>query len=106
MGTHFIRTSSSSMHPSLGYLCPVDGVGMGQSTGPAQSHSTGIVSCGAIMQRDLFGLSGEVRQALKWADGKAIKNEVDMQVLDLLGPKTDADREKPTKTKVVDQIVL
>ncbi|KDR12338.1 probable glutamine--tRNA ligase [Zootermopsis nevadensis] len=33
----------------------------------------------------------EVRQELKWADGKAIKNEVDMQVLDLLGPKTEAD---------------
>jgi glutaminyl-tRNA synthetase len=33
----------------------------------------------------------EVRRELKWADGKAIKNEVDLQVLDLLGPKTDAD---------------
>jgi len=33
----------------------------------------------------------EVRQELKWADGKEIKNEVDMQVLDLLGPKTEAD---------------
>jgi glutaminyl-tRNA synthetase len=33
----------------------------------------------------------EVRQELKWADGKAIKNEVDLQVLDLLGPKTEAD---------------
>jgi glutaminyl-tRNA synthetase len=32
-----------------------------------------------------------VRQELKWADGKAIKNEVDLQVLDLLGPKTEAD---------------
>lgn len=33
----------------------------------------------------------EVRQELKWADGKEIKNEVDLQVLDLLGPKTEAD---------------
>ncbi|XP_033606818.1 probable glutamine--tRNA ligase [Cryptotermes secundus] len=33
----------------------------------------------------------EVRQELKWADGKAIKNEVDLQVLDLLGPKTESD---------------
>ncbi|XP_032511970.2 probable glutamine--tRNA ligase isoform X1 [Danaus plexippus] len=32
-----------------------------------------------------------VRADLKWADGKAIKNEVDIQILDLLGPKTDAD---------------
>jgi glutaminyl-tRNA synthetase len=38
---------------------------------------------GVIMQ--------EVRQELKWADGKAIKNEVDLQVLDLLGPKTEDD---------------
>lgn len=26
-----------------------------------------------------------------WADGKAVKNEFDVQLLDLLGPKTDAD---------------
>ncbi|CAH0721689.1 unnamed protein product, partial [Brenthis ino] len=32
-----------------------------------------------------------VRADLKWADGKAIKNEVDVQILDLLGPKTEAD---------------
>lgn len=33
----------------------------------------------------------EARAALKFADGKCIKNEVDMQVLHLLGPKTDED---------------
>lgn len=33
----------------------------------------------------------EVRSILKWADGKAIKNEFDVQLLDLLGPKVDAD---------------
>ncbi|XP_071495236.1 glutamine--tRNA ligase-like [Diadema antillarum] len=42
-------------------------------------------------------LISEVRQKLKWADGKAIKNEVDMQVLILLGPKTEADMTKPGK---------
>ncbi|PIK47504.1 putative glutamine--tRNA ligase [Apostichopus japonicus] len=42
-------------------------------------------------------IMGEVRKQLKWADGKAIKNEVDMQVLDLLGPKTAEDMEKPAK---------
>ncbi|KAM3618431.1 uncharacterized protein V6R79_020221 [Siganus canaliculatus] len=48
-------------------------------------------------------LMGEARAALKWADGKVIKNEVDMQVLHLLGPKTEADLEKkakPQKAKV------
>ncbi|XP_048462236.1 glutamine--tRNA ligase isoform X2 [Rhincodon typus] len=42
-------------------------------------------------------LMGEVRNKLKWADGKIIKNEVDLQVLNLLGPKTEADLEKKTK---------
>ncbi|CAG11319.1 unnamed protein product, partial [Tetraodon nigroviridis] len=42
-------------------------------------------------------LMGETRTVLKWADGKAIKNEVDMQVLHLLGPKTEADLEKKSK---------
>ncbi|XP_037539879.1 glutamine--tRNA ligase [Nematolebias whitei] len=48
-------------------------------------------------------LMSEARSALKWADGKVIKNEVDMQVLHLLGPKTEADLEKkpkPQKLKV------
>ncbi|KAK2899068.1 hypothetical protein Q8A67_010486 [Cirrhinus molitorella] len=42
-------------------------------------------------------LMGEARTALKWADGKIVKNEVDMQVLQLLGPKTEADLEKKSK---------
>ncbi|XP_044157126.1 LOW QUALITY PROTEIN: glutamine--tRNA ligase [Bufo gargarizans] len=42
-------------------------------------------------------LMGEARNRLKWADGKIIKNEVDMQVLHLLGPKTEADLEKKPK---------
>lgn len=33
----------------------------------------------------------QVRNTLIWADGKAVKNEFDVQVLDLLGPKTDVD---------------
>ncbi|KAL5013471.1 hypothetical protein ScPMuIL_007741 [Solemya velum] len=44
-------------------------------------------------------IMGEARSHLKWADGKAIKSEVDMQVLDLLGPKTAEDLEKPAKAK-------
>uniref|UniRef100_A0A8B9L6A1 Glutamine--tRNA ligase n=1 Tax=Astyanax mexicanus TaxID=7994 RepID=A0A8B9L6A1_ASTMX len=42
-------------------------------------------------------LMGEARAALKWADGKMVKNEVDMQVLHHLGPKTEADLEKKPK---------
>ncbi|XP_070559833.1 glutamine--tRNA ligase-like [Ptychodera flava] len=46
-------------------------------------------------------MMGEIRSKLKWADGKAIKNEIDMQVLDLLGPKTETDKQKPSKTKTL-----
>lgn len=39
-----------------------------------------------------FGLIMQnVRADLEWADGKAVRSEIDVQVLDLLGPKTDAD---------------
>ncbi|XP_071960107.1 glutamine--tRNA ligase-like [Antedon mediterranea] len=44
-------------------------------------------------------IMGEVRQKLKWADTKMVKSEIDMQVLDLLGPKTAADMEKPKDAK-------
>ncbi|KAL6268379.1 hypothetical protein P5V15_001512 [Pogonomyrmex californicus] len=36
-------------------------------------------------------LMQQVRNVLKWADGKAIKNEFDIQLLDLLGPKVESD---------------
>ena len=44
-------------------------------------------------------LLGAVRKSLKWADMKEVKAEIDMQVLDLLGPKTEADLKKPAKVK-------
>ncbi|XP_066256196.1 probable glutamine--tRNA ligase isoform X1 [Euwallacea similis] len=40
-------------------------------------------NAGPIMQK--------IREELLWADGKAVKNEIDLQILDLLGPKTEAD---------------
>ncbi|XP_067096005.1 glutamine--tRNA ligase [Osmerus mordax] len=55
-----------------------------------------------VMERYRFNmglLMGEARAALRWADGKIIKNEVDMQVLHLLGPKTEADLEKKPKVQ-------
>lgn len=52
----------------------------------------------------------EVRAELKWADGKAVKNEIEVQIFDLLGPKTEEDlkplskadkkKEKPAKPAV------
>lgn len=44
-------------------------------------------------------LMNAARQKLKWADGKAIKNEVDIQMFDLLGPKTEADLQPKSKAK-------
>ena len=44
-------------------------------------------------------LMAEVRKTLKWADGKAVKSEIDVQVLDLLGPKTEADLAPPPKVE-------
>ncbi|XP_076237813.1 glutaminyl-tRNA synthetase [Calliopsis andreniformis] len=43
-------------------------------------------------------LMQQVRNNLKWADGKAIKNEFDIQILILLGPKVDSDLVPPPKT--------
>ncbi|KAK0182166.1 hypothetical protein PV327_000329 [Microctonus hyperodae] len=54
-------------------------------------------------------LMQQVRTILQWADGKAVKNEFDIQLLDLLGPKTDADLapapkpQKQPKAKVQDK---
>ena len=44
-------------------------------------------------------LMGNVRNSLRWADGKAIKSEVDMQMLNILGPKTDEDLAPVKKIK-------
>nr|CAG4634624.1 EOG090X01EL [Alona affinis] len=46
-------------------------------------------------------LMSEVRNRLKWADGKVIKSEVEIQVLSLLGPKTEADLAPPPKVEKV-----
>eukprot|EP00055_Hartaetosiga_balthica_P018668 m.135083 g.135083 ORF g.135083 m.135083 type:complete len:768 (+) comp9826_c0_seq1:21-2324(+) len=40
-----------------------------------------------------------LRKSMKWADAKAVKDEIDAQVLALLGPKTEEDMKKPPKVK-------
>uniref|UniRef100_A0A6A7FZU9 glutamine--tRNA ligase n=1 Tax=Hirondellea gigas TaxID=1518452 RepID=A0A6A7FZU9_9CRUS len=42
-------------------------------------------------------LLAEARNTLLWADTKKVKEEFDLQILTLLGPKTDDDLAKPTK---------
>lgn len=49
----------------------------------------------------------QVRNNLKWVDGKAVKNEFEIQILDMLGPKNGDDtapvpkqaKQKERKTK-------
>lgn len=44
-------------------------------------------------------LMREVNNNLKWADGKDIKNEIEVQILDILGPKTEEDLMPVSKKK-------
>eukprot|EP00112_Aurelia_sp_Birch-Aquarium-sp1_P006551 Seg1720.10 transcript_id=Seg1720.10/GoldUCD/mRNA.D3Y31 product="Glutamine-tRNA ligase" protein_id=Seg1720.10/GoldUCD/D3Y31 len=44
-------------------------------------------------------LLGKISEKLKWADMKVVKSELDMQLLDLLGPKTEEDLAPPKKEK-------
>lgn len=46
---------------------------------------------------NVFKIMQEVREKLPWADGKQVKNEVDVQIFDLLGEKTAADLAPPPK---------
>lgn len=50
---------------------------------------------------NVFSLMSEVRNSLKWADGKVVKSEIEIQVLSLLGPKTEEDLAPPPKTEKV-----
>lgn len=46
---------------------------------------------------NVFKIMQEVREKLPWADGKQVKNEIDVQIFDLLGEKTEADLAPPAK---------
>jgi len=48
---------------------------------------------------NIGGLMQEVRKKLPWADGKIIKNEVDNQILSILGTKTESDLAPVQKQK-------
>lgn len=55
-----------------------------------------------VQQRYRFNIGKimqEVRSALPWADGKAVKSEVEVQIFDLLGPKTEEDLKPPPKVE-------
>jgi len=44
-------------------------------------------------------LCGQVRKRHPWGDAKAIKEEIDRRLAEILGPKTEADNIKPVKKK-------
>lgn len=53
---------------------------------------------------NIGSLMQEVRKQLPWGDGKAIKIEVDNQILGILGPKTEVDLAPVQKEKKVKEI--
>lgn len=53
---------------------------------------------------NIGGLMQEVRKQLPWGDGKLIKTEVDSQILNILGAKTEADLAPVQKQKKVKEI--
>ena len=58
-----------------------------------------FLGVGVLVRYNPGPLMGKVRGQLKWADGKEIKAQVEIQLLDLLGPKTDADLLPPPKAE-------
>lgn len=42
---------------------------------------------------------GQVRASLPWAESRKVKEEIDLQILTLLGPKREEDLVKPPKAK-------
>lgn len=50
-------------------------------------------------QYNMGQLMGQVRSSLQWADNRKIKEEIDLQILTLLGPKREEDLVKPSKVK-------
>ncbi|XP_061395733.1 probable glutamine--tRNA ligase [Musca vetustissima] len=44
-----------------------------------------------------FKIMQEVREQLKWADAKSVKAAIDVEIFDLLGPKTEEDMKPLTK---------
>ncbi|XP_004537348.1 probable glutamine--tRNA ligase [Ceratitis capitata] len=46
-----------------------------------------------------FKIMQEVRAKLKWADAKSVKAAIDVEIFDLLGPKTEDDLKPPPKVE-------
>ena len=82
-----------------------DSCGVGIVVGPEEVEKE-VETCIQKVKADILSkryryptgmLMGQVRKNLPWADGKMVKSEIDMQILDLLGPKTEADLAPPPK---------
>jgi len=81
--------------------------GVGVEVTPEQVEAAVEEALGAVKEEVVAAryryntgpLMAAVRTKLKWADGKAVKAEFDLQLLDILGPKTDADLAPPPKTE-------
>lgn len=99
---------SVSPGASLNVAAFEEACGVGVDVGPEEVRSTVAALIDRhrqemLAERYRFNM-GKILFALKegrmkWADGKEVKEEVDRQVLELLGPKTAADEEAAEKAK-------
>ncbi|XP_059622041.1 probable glutamine--tRNA ligase [Phlebotomus argentipes] len=100
--THGSKSGASVSVPDFESACGVGIVVTPEEIDRAVEKVIGKSREAIVEQRYRFNVGKimqEVRSALPWADGKAVKSEVEVQIFDLLGPKTEADLAPPPKAE-------
>ncbi|CAN6336479.1 unnamed protein product [Urochloa humidicola] len=81
------------------------GVGVVVSFEEIQSTVTDVLNenMEAIVEQryriNVGSLCGQVRKRQPWGDAKSVKEEIEKRLVEILGPKTEADNAKPMKKK-------
>ncbi|CAL5096754.1 unnamed protein product [Urochloa decumbens] len=81
------------------------GVGIFVSFEEIQSTVTDVLNenMEAIVEQryriNVGSLCGQVRKRQPWGDAKSVKEEIEKRLVEILGPKTEADNAKPMKKK-------
>ncbi|WVZ96810.1 hypothetical protein U9M48_042399 [Paspalum notatum var. saurae] len=110
--------NSAQLHAALSFLStlgpdPLDsvkfeeacGVGVVVSFAEIESTVTDVLNenMEAIVEQryriNVGSLCGQVRKRHPWGDAKSIKEEIEKRLVEILGPKTEADNAKPIKKK-------
>lgn len=107
-----LKTGHQAAEVNLAELDKYCGVGIVVTPDEIDKAVEGVIGkhkAAIVEQRyhfNVFKIMQEVREQLPWADGKHLKNEVDVQIFDLLGEKTASDLaplpKKPKEKKVVE----